>query len=104
MAVPEHKHRFTIGGGDFTGFAEPYTPKADETPPAEALTVKAYWRVLVDAPDAVIVADAAIEDIETLGGTAIETGPLYIRQVIPWISDEDSDHVEIRAVAYREES
>ena len=82
MAVPYKPHTFTIGGTSFTGFAEPYTPKADETPPEEALTVKAYWLLLVDSPHANIVQDAEIEDI-ALGATVIETGPLYIRQVKP---------------------
>lgn len=103
MAVPLKPHTFTIGGASFTGFAEPYTPKTDETPPEEALTVKTYWLVLVDAPADEIVQDAQIEDI-ALGATVIETGPLYIRQVKPMLSGLDSDHVEIRAVAYRGEA
>lgn len=104
MAVPRHTHSFTIGGTAFTGFAEPYTPKADETPPEEALTVKGWWLLLVDEPHASIVQEAVIEDVETLRGTAIEAGPLYVRLVKPYLSGLRSDHVEIRAVAYREEA
>lgn len=104
MAVPRHTHRFTIGGTSFTGFAEPYTPKADETTPEEALTVKGWWLLLVNTPHASIVQEAVVEDVETLGGTAIEAGPLYIRLVKPYLSGLRSDHVEIHAVAYREEA
>lgn len=102
MALLFKPHTFTIGGTSFTGFAEPYTPKADETPAEEALTVKAYWLLLVDSAHAAIVQDAAITTI-ALAGTTIETGPLYIRQVKPYLSGLSTDHVEIRAVAYRGE-
>ena len=103
MAVPLKPHTFTIGGASFTGFAEPYTPEADKTPPDEALTVKAYWLLLVDEPADEIVQDAEIEDI-ALGATVIETGPLYVRLVKPYVSGLSTDHVEIRAVAYRGEA
>jgi hypothetical protein len=104
MAAPLHTHSFTIGGTAFTGFAEPYTPKADETTPEEALTVKGWWILLVDSPHASISQEAVVEDVETSGGTAIEAGPLYVRQVKPYISGLPTDHVEIIAVAYREEA
>lgn len=104
MPVPRHTHSFSIGGNAFTGFAEPYTPNADETTPEEALTVKGWWLLLVDSPHASITQEAIVEDVETVGGTAIEAGPLYVRLVKPYISGLVSDHVEIRAVAYREEA
>lgn len=103
MAVPLKPHTFTIGSEDFVGFAESYTPTSDETPPEEALTTKAYWLLLVDAPHAQIVQEAPITQI-ALGSTVIEAGPLYIRQVKPFLSGLRSDHVEIRAVAYRGEA
>lgn len=104
MSVPYKPHSFTIGSTGFTGFAEPYTPAADQTPPEEALTVKAYWFLLVDSAHSEIVQDAEITDIELTAGGTIEAGPLYIRQVKPFVSGLDTDHVEIRAVALRGEA
>lgn len=107
MAVPFKSHTVTIGGTSYRGFAEPYTPKADETPPGEGLTVLAYWLVLIDPladyKAAGVVPDAAITDIYQ-GSILQEAGPLYIREVKPYYSGLSSDHIEIRAVAYREES
>ena len=41
--------------------------------------------------------------IATVDDVSIESGPLYIRLVKPYISGLVTDHVEIRAVSYREE-
>jgi hypothetical protein len=105
MAVPKKPHNFIIGATDFTGLAEPYTPKADETLPEEALAVKSYWRLFVDAPHVEIVQDAEVSDITLINGSVVlEAGPIYIRQINPYIAGLSVDHVEIIAVAYREEA
>ena len=105
MAVPKKPHRLTIGTTDFTGLAEPYAPKADDTLPEEALGVKGYWRLFVDAPHSEIVQDAEVSDITLIKGSVVlEPGPIYIRQVKPYIAGLSVDHVEIIAVAYRGES
>ena len=105
MAVPKKPHSFAIGATDFTGLAEPYTPKTDDTLPEEALDVKGYWRLFVDAPHAEIIQDAEVTDVTLIkGSVALEAGPVYIRQVKPYIAGLSVDHVEIIAVAYRGES
>ena len=105
MAVPKKPHSFTIGTTDFIGLAEAHTPKVDDSLPEEALTVRGYWRLFVDAPHAEIVQDAEVSDITLIKGSVVlEAGPIYIRQIKPYIAGLSVDHVEIIAVAYREEA
>ncbi len=83
------------------GDCQPYTPKADETPAEEGRNVKAYWRVFLE-PDAPVILDAEIREVR-LGRSLIEAGPLYVRRIDTFRQGLPTDHLEVLAVAYREE-
>jgi hypothetical protein len=103
MPVPYKPHTFQIDGVSFVGFAETMPIRPDDTPPQEALTLKAKWRVMVDTLTAAMVQDAPITAIQ-LGSLSIEAGPIYVREVHPNLSGLPTDHVEIIAYAYRNEA
>lgn len=104
MALVMRPHSMTINGYPFVGRASTFTPRADDTPAEEALTIKAWWRIFVPDIDPVIVQDAIVQDIAFVeSGQPVEAGPLYIRQVLPRNSGLLTTHTEIIAVSYRRE-